>query len=182
MNINTCIPGFDLTFHLSLTSKHLLEACEELSLDFNEQYNSTEYKFVPEAVNEGGILWENWPGKKANEYKSMRIIFKQSPYGHYPLVDPRFGIDPVPLFEVPYQDFAAFYKSPKYNQLAKSTVATFLHATNTQWTFQELETFEDILSWHCMHVSKKMKSSWKKVFKAKLAVVKPSPAVKRNST
>ena len=69
MNVN----GFIYVCSKEITYSDFIEFCNKLSAIFNTLYNSTEYKFGPEPITEGGILWINWPGKTDNQYKTMRL-------------------------------------------------------------------------------------------------------------
>ena len=64
------------------TTRHLLDLCDDLGREFNTVFNTTEYKFDPEPITEGGILMSSFPSKIPNSYKTMRIRFE-----YYPLVD-----------------------------------------------------------------------------------------------
>jgi hypothetical protein len=51
------------------------KVCEELGVVFGEGH-----RFTPEGITEGGILWEEWPGKQPNDYKSFRLYIKGWPW------------------------------------------------------------------------------------------------------
>jgi hypothetical protein len=51
-----------------LTTKTIVEICQDLETHFGEGY-----RFRPEAVSEGGIIWDDFPGKTGNMYKTCRF-------------------------------------------------------------------------------------------------------------
>jgi len=55
-----------------LTTRRIARICDRLSSWFTEHYGA-EYRFEPEPISEGGLQIVAWPGKKEEQYKSMRF-------------------------------------------------------------------------------------------------------------
>lgn len=68
--IQTCTEGPTIKVTNYITRMDFVELCRNLTKEFGEGH-----KFIPEAITEGGIRWETWPGDDMNSrtYKSMRI-------------------------------------------------------------------------------------------------------------
>lgn len=84
------IPASECYYYLVcfkvVTKKDIIKLCELLEEYFSEN-SSGAYKFAPERISEGGIVWEDWPGKKEGEYKSLRLGFRKWPSVTYEVKD-----------------------------------------------------------------------------------------------
>ena len=65
------------------TKNQFVELCDNLQNEFNTYYKTDNYSFKPEQISEGGSIFENFDGIKADAYKTMRLYF----------VDDRCGIE-----------------------------------------------------------------------------------------
>ncbi len=77
--MSTYTSGYDLTATQDITCNDIALMCMDLDAKFNDHFHSDQYRFVPEAITEGGILMWKWPGKKEDGksmYKTMRIFFR----------------------------------------------------------------------------------------------------------
>ncbi len=59
-----------------ITKESVFSICIELAYYFNGIYKNN-FSFIPENIIEGGIVMSEWPGKKNNEYKSIRLGLKK---------------------------------------------------------------------------------------------------------
>jgi hypothetical protein len=75
--------GPTFTRRMDVTTDTIVQLVDQLT----ERFGS-EYKFVPEAVVEGGILMESWPGKGAGAYKTFRFHVPESPLAAWPRIEP----------------------------------------------------------------------------------------------
>jgi hypothetical protein len=73
IKLNTYCSGFILKSNKCISKKEFVELCNSLQQSFNSYYNTNEYSFSPELINEGGIVFDNF--NNTTEYKSMRIFF-----------------------------------------------------------------------------------------------------------
>lgn len=60
--------GAGLFIYKDLTTHDIAKVCKDISKTLGKGYC-----IIPEPISEGGLLWLNYPGKKAGEYKSMRL-------------------------------------------------------------------------------------------------------------
>jgi len=82
--MSTYTSGYDLTATRDITCNDIALMCTDLDAKFNDYFSSDQYRFVPEAITEGGILMWKWPGKiehgddhRRSMYKTMRITFRR---------------------------------------------------------------------------------------------------------
>ena len=72
----TYTEGPRLAFTLAITKRQYVGLCELMSRRFNETFQINQpddmYDFRPESITEGGLCMHNFPGKRAEQYKSMR--------------------------------------------------------------------------------------------------------------
>jgi hypothetical protein len=71
--------GFSFESSKAITTKDIVSIIDELELSFGHGY-----EFVPEAITEGGIRFNHWPGKKDGEYKTIRIHARE--HGDWPWI------------------------------------------------------------------------------------------------
>ena len=133
MNISTCTSGYEIKSIRDVTTKDICKLCENLQKSFNEYYNTDQYKFEPEPITEGGIIFKNFPNKTIGMYKTIRI---------------RLGSSNNPNNEWPRIENNTLIKwnneSEKKIINNKSEIHTFLKAfyDAPAWTIDELKIFE----------------------------------------
>lgn len=165
--MHTYTDGFTLMPSRTITSTDLVNICKELTAYFNDKHKTTEYLLRPERICEGGIKWENWPGKSGRAYKSMRIRFDTRPHGNYPHIRDidTFGDVPEILFDYPNQKEEKEEYRYKEEWECANTLTTFLKAFRSApaWTYSELNVFQCVLHKHGLPVPKKY-ITWAKPF------------------
>ena len=134
MEYYTATHGFDYGFESVMTSKDIANIIDELETSFPDGY-----KFVPEPISEGGIRFEDWPGKTQEMYKSFRFKNYNSCKGQWPWIDenPRDTLnkwrekEPQIIWEHP----------PKRIVLNCSSYLKAFHGAPV-WTIEETEKFK----------------------------------------
>lgn len=79
MDAFTYTYGFNIKTDSVITTKMFVSIIDHLQGDFGAGY-----RFTPEAITEGGILFVDWPGRREGEYKTLRICLHGS--GDWPWV------------------------------------------------------------------------------------------------
>jgi hypothetical protein len=117
-----------------------------LCLSLNSKFGE-DYKFIPEAITEGGILMNNFPNKNDNSYKTLRIRpgDRNMCDGKWPWINEDFDI-----FEWKNNYDKIFINKKFINKKSKFLIPTFLKAFHGApvWKKNELlkicEAFEEI--------------------------------------
>ncbi len=60
----------------SVTTHDFAKLCERLAEKFNNHYSSEEYRFDPERITEGGIVFSNYEGYPG-PYKAIRLFARR---------------------------------------------------------------------------------------------------------
>jgi len=69
--------GYSLFTLNDITTHVFITLCENLEKEFNIYYKTDCFKFGPEKIYEGGILFLNFPNKTQEMYKTMRIYVEE---------------------------------------------------------------------------------------------------------
>ena len=147
--ISTYTSGYDLTVTRDITCNDISLMCTDLDAKFNDHFGSHEYRFVPEAITEGGILMWKWPGKKEDGksmYKTMRITFRKGwPWIYHNndcCVEKWLGDDTV--IRRDQTDLHLGPGIPLFPRENSRPINTFLKAFHgaPSWTVEELQLFE----------------------------------------
>lgn len=123
----TYTSGYSLKATKDITTHDISNLCINLEKAFGNGY-----KFEPEPITEGGIVFKNWPGKTDNMYKTMRICFYY--HGKWPWIN--------------NDQITTWMNNPSIKLLSKGTeIQTFLKSSNgaPQWNIDELKIFESQL-------------------------------------
>lgn len=73
MNIHTYTEGPFFVSSCDITKKNFIKMLDDLAEKFNDHYETDEYRFSPEEISEGGIVFDNFHDKE--NYKTMRLYF-----------------------------------------------------------------------------------------------------------
>ena len=65
---NNMIFGCQIRVKQDVTKSHIMALCKDLALHFGPGH-----EFSPLSRCEGGISWNMWPGKRDQQYKSVRL-------------------------------------------------------------------------------------------------------------
>lgn len=127
----TCTDGFFIKSIKNISANDFYLLCHKLEYRFNHHFNTTDFKFVPESISEGGILFENFPNKKNNMYKSMRIFIETLTDDHWPAI---------------HSNILNEWENNNNKIISnKRKIRTFLKAYEgtPPWTIEELQIFEE---------------------------------------
>ncbi len=128
----SCIRGTNLHPNKDITKQTYLKICDHLSQEFNLKYNTTEFKFMPEAIHEGGIIMSNFPHKTSNMYKSFRHHFLK-----------QWTVVPTNVEEVWKNDNTIIIQK---DDIAWTCFKTYSYDDNYEktpdWTDDDIELFE----------------------------------------
>lgn len=147
--LNTYCGGFKLNFKENITKKQYIELCQKISNKLNNLYELPidTIKILPEAVTEGGMVFQKGNSQYNIGYKTMRHSFtelKQSNRKnlHWPRIDDSTCDEWVTSDEILI--FAA------------SECNTFLKAFKdaSAWTLKELEIFKECFEEYEVKVTK----------------------------
>jgi hypothetical protein len=153
-DVCTYCEGYDLEPIKNITKDDIVKLCESLQNKFNSTVAGNEkYIFEPECITEGGIVMKSWPGKKEEQYKTMRIWFSKAPGGSWPFVDNPMELwhdDMLPILNIETYNreyLGTSFSSRKPKRSKKEPIHTFLKAFRGAplWTTKELIIFE-----HCL--------------------------------
>ena len=125
-NITTYSYGHIYKVKRNITNKDLLLLCNLLNNEFNTFYKSTLYKFEPECISEGGIIWAEYPNKIG--YKSIRLFLNSYPWITKIYDDPEIIIHNIDNKNCSYEG---------------KKIQTFLKSFDNapKWTVEELAIF-----------------------------------------
>ena len=133
-HITTYTKGFELLITKPISTATLVRICEDINIAFQQIH--PEYTCEPERISEGGIIMTNFPGKKDNMYKSMRLRFE-----NYPFVPPN-------VMEVWKNDTTVIHCPSMLKCGKENRIQTFLKAFEyaPRWTDQELLIFKNVFA------------------------------------
>lgn len=131
-NAYTYTHGFKYGFGDKITTKDIVYIIDELQDAF-----SGNHKFVPERISEGGILFEEFPGKTESMYKTFRFRIQSPCVGKWPWIeDGTLDLwreqEPITIWENP---------SKKITLNCASFLKSFDGAP--LWTNEELDKFKN---------------------------------------
>lgn len=128
----TYTSGYHLKIMRNITKKDIVVLCDDLNKTFGDGYD-----FRPEAINEGGILFHDFPGKSGNMYKTIRFSSGRTP--RWPIINQQSVMD-----DWKENDTQIFVSNNFYEERYATKISTFLKAFHGApcWTKSELEKFE----------------------------------------
>lgn len=132
MEYYTATSGFSYGFGDSITTKDIVHIIDDLHKMF-----PVGYKFTPERILEGGILFEEFPGKTEKMYKTFRFQIQSPCIGKWPWIED--GI--LDLWRK--QDPVIIWKNP--SKKISLNCSSYLKAYDGAplWTNEELDKFKD---------------------------------------
>lgn len=131
-NINTSCTGFTLFTTKDISKSQFINLCYELENEFNDYYSTDKYKFSPERISEGGIIYNNFNDN--SHYKTMRFFLTDK---YSCTKRSLYGFVTENIMDEWINDSSILIKSESY-------IGTYLKSFNQapQWTKDELNIFK----------------------------------------
>ena len=167
---STYCDGYDLTVMKDvITKKDIIDLCHVLKYTFNQRVgieteiqkpecewvnddpndpenkmeNPESFRFRPEPIIEGGIIWDYWPGKEDGMYKTMRIRFNDAPGANWPIVTDNVMEEWADSSDVIIRQRETDSESQKEPVRLRTVLKAFNGAPG--WIIEELRLFEHSL-------------------------------------
>jgi hypothetical protein len=151
--MNTYTGGFYLKFKKDISKKEYIELCKKISFKLNELYNLNDnsIKILPEAVTEGGMVFEKGNNEYNKGYKTMRHSFS------YLRQSNRKNSKWEWITEKTYE---IWNESEETLIFAPSECSTYLKAFGEApaWTLKELQIFKTCFEEYDVKVTKMPKA------------------------
>jgi hypothetical protein len=147
--MNTYTGGFYLKFKKDISKKEYIQLCKKISSKLNELYNleDNSIKILPEAITEGGMVFEKGTNQHNKGYKTMRHSFthlKQSNRNNskWPWITKK--------------TYEEWNNSDDILIFSPTECSTYLKAFGEApaWTLKELEIFKECFEEYDVKVSK----------------------------
>ena len=138
--------GFCSILTRNITKGNFVDLLDDLKKEFKKRYKA-QFKFVPEQICEGGVLWQFWDGKRKHHYKTLRLrgVLSNNYKNEWP------WIKDDTLSKWKNNNDVLFYRTwvdgyPKYNHKFYTFTKAFYGAP--VWTKQEIMIFIKVFQYY----------------------------------